>query len=251
MTALGLVLLMQLSPLPMQRPPRLSAVPFAVGEVLEYQGKFGFLSAGGATLSVLPSDTVRGIVSWKFSLTSGIKVNAGIFKFENSTTLLSWTGIDDFISRRFTKRLEENGKLRQEDFRIHPDSGFFRRNDDPPRPTSKAPLDDVAFIYFLRTTPLELKRTYSYDRYFRSEKNPVTVQVLKRQEMTMPDGTKVKCLVLHPVVDEANGMFSKTSDARLWLSDDARRIPVRIETTYNFGTVALVLKTVTLPHGAG
>lgn len=251
MITLGLAVLMQIAPIALQSPPRMSAVPFGVGEVLEYRGKFGFIPAGAATLSVLPSDTVRGVNSWKFSLTSGIRVNAGIFKFDNSTTLLSWTGIDDFVSRRFTKRLEENGRIRNEDFRIFPDSGYFRRNADAPKPTSKAPLDDVAFIYFLRTMPLELKKTYRFDRYFRSEKNPVTVEVLKREEMEMPDGTKVKCLVIHPVVDEPNGMFSKTSDARIWLTDDARRIPIRIETTYNFGTVALLLKSVTLPHGAG
>lgn len=250
MMLLGIALLLQLTPATLGQSSKLSA-PFAVGEVLEYQGKFGFLSAGNATLSVLPSDTVRGVASWKFSLTSGIKINVGIFKFENSTTLTSWTGLDDFISRRFTKRIEENGKLWQDDVRIHPDSGFFRRNADPTRPTSKEPLDDVAFIYFMRSTPLELKRTYKYDRYYRSDKNPVTVEVVKRDEMTMPDGTKVKCLVLHPIVDEANGMFSKTSNARLWLTDDARRIPVRIESTYNFGTVALVLRKITLPPGAG
>ncbi|MEP6590028.1 MAG: DUF3108 domain-containing protein [Gemmatimonadota bacterium] len=245
---LGLALMMQVISTP---PATMTAVPFAVGEVLEYRGKFGFLNAGSATLSVLPSETIRGAPSWKFALTSGIRVNAGLFKFENSTTITSWTGIEDFVSRRFTKRLEENGKVRNEDFLIYPDSGFFRRNADAPKPTSRAPLDDVAFIYFMRTTPLVVKRVYKYDRYFRSEKNPVTVEVLKREEMEMPDGTKVKCLVLHPVVDEPNGMFSKTSDARLWLTDDARRIPVRIETTYNFGTVALVLRSVTLPNGAG
>ncbi|MES2304197.1 MAG: DUF3108 domain-containing protein [Gemmatimonadota bacterium] len=250
MIALGLVMLMQVAPVALQTGPKMSAVPFGVGEVLEYKGKFGILSAGAATLSVLPNDTIRGVNSWKFSLTSGIKVNA-IWKFENSTTLVSWTGLDDFVSRRFTKRLEENGKIRNENFLIFPDSGYFRRNADAPKPTSKAPLDDVAFIYYLRTLPLELKRTYKYDRYFRSEKNPVTVEVLKREEMEMPDGTKVKCLVLHPVVDEPNGMFSKTSDARIWLTDDARRIPVRIETSYTFGTVSLILQKITLPHGTG
>lgn len=250
MITLGLIVLLQTTPVALQTTPRMSAVPFAVGEVLEYKGKWNFLSAGAATLSVLPSDTVLGVKSWKFSLTSGIKVNT-IFKFENSTTLMSWTGIDDFVSRRFTKRLEENGKVRNEDFRIFPDSGYFRRNADAPKPTSKAPLDDVAFIYFLRTMPLELKKVYKFDRYFRSEKNPVTVEVLKREMMEMPDGTKVRTLVLHPVVDEPNGMFSKTSDARIWLTDDARRIPVRIETSYTWGTVALELKKVTLPNGAG
>lgn len=251
MITFGLALLLQVTPVSLQTPAKMTAVPFGVGEVLEYRGKFGFIPAGTAMLSVLPSDTVRGVNSWKFSLTSGIRVNAGLFKFDNSTTLMSWTGIDDFVSRRFTKRLEENGKVRNEDFRIFPDSGFFRRNADAPKPTSKAPLDDVAFIYYLRTMPLEMKKVYKFDRYFRSEKNPVTVQVVKREEMELPDGTKVKCLVIHPVVDEPNGMFSKTSDARIWLTDDARRIPVRIETTYNFGTVALELKKITLPHGPG
>ncbi|MEO5797899.1 MAG: DUF3108 domain-containing protein [Gemmatimonadales bacterium] len=250
MIALGLTMLMQVAPVALQMGPKMSAVPFAVGEVLEYRGKWNFISAGAATLSVLPNDTIRGVNSWKFSLVSGIKVNA-IFKFDNSTTLTSWTGLDDFVSRRFTKRLEENGRIRNENFLIFPDSGYFRRNADAPKPTSKAPLDDVAFIYYLRTLPLELKRTYKYDRYFRSEKNPVTVEVLKREEMEMPDGSKVKCLVLHPVVDEPNGMFSKSSNARLWLTDDARRIPVRIESTYTFGTVSLILQKVTLPHGAG
>jgi hypothetical protein len=250
MMLLGIALLLQLTPATLEQPSKISA-PFAVGEVLEYQGKFGFLTAGSATLSVLPSDTVRGVPSWKFSLISGIKINVGIFKFENWTTLVSWTGLDDFMSRRFTKRMEENGKLHLEDYRIYPDSGFFRRNADPTKPTSKEPLDEIAFIYFMRSTPLELKRTYKYNRYYRSDVNPVTIEVVKRDEMTMPDGTKVKCLVLHPIVDEHNGMFSKTSNARLWLTDDARRIPVRIETTYNFGTVALVLKKITLPPGAG
>lgn len=251
MILLGIALLMQTTPVLARSTPRISAVPFAAGEVLEYRGKFGFIPAGSATLSVLPSDTVRGVDSWRFELTSGISVNTFLFKFSNSTTLQSWTGIEDFVSRRFTKRIEENGKVRNEEFRIFPDSGYFRRNADAPKPTSKAPIDDVAFIYYLRTLPLQVQKTYKFDRYFRSEKNPVTVQVVKREERELPDGTKVQCLVIHPVVDEPNGMFSKTSDARLWLTDDARRIPVRIESTYNFGTVALELKSITLPHGPG
>lgn len=67
----------------------------------------------------------------------------------------------------------------------------------------------------------------------------------------MPDGTKVPCLVLHPIVDEPNGMFSARSDARLWLTDDSRRIPVQIQSTYNFGTVKLVLQKVTHGNAAG
>jgi hypothetical protein len=91
--------------------------------------------------------------------------------------------------------------------------------------------------------------TYQFANYYRNDRNPVTVEVLKREMMEMPDGTKVPCLVLHPVVDEPNGMFSRRSEARLWLTDDARRIPVQIQSTYAFGEVRLVLKKVTPGSG--
>jgi len=37
-------------------------------------------------------------------------------------------------------------------------------------------------------------------------------------------------------------------DARVWLTDDAQRLPVQIESTYSFGTVKLVLSRITLGH---
>ena len=43
---------------------------------------------------------------------------------------------------------------------------------------------------------------------------------MKRERMELPDGSKVQCLVLHPVID-TKGMFSKRSDTRIWLTDDA------------------------------
>lgn len=217
-------------------------VPFSVGERLEYQGRFGILKVGTAVLTVENVVPERGVPSWHFTFTSGVAIPL----YKNSTTLASWTGVDDFISRRFTKAIDENGKSRRETFRIYPDSGFFRRNDNTEtKPTPKTPLDDVAFFYWIRTVPLEVGKSYRYENYFRAEKNPVIVKVEKRGEKEMPDGTKVKAVLLRPIVDEENGMFSKKSDAKLWLTDDARRIPLEIESTYVFGTVKLVLTKVT------
>jgi hypothetical protein len=84
------------------------------------------------------------------------------------------------------------------------------------------------------------------DRYFRKEKNPVTIEVVKREKMELPDGSKVPCLVLHPVID-TKGMFSKRSDTRIWLTDDARRLPVQIRSKFPFGTITLRLKEMVVP----
>jgi hypothetical protein len=73
--------------------------------------------------------------------------------------------------------------------------------------------------------------------------------VVKREKMELPDGSKVQCLVLHPVID-TKGMFSKRSDTRIWLTDDERRLPVQIRSKFPFGTITLRLKDMVVPGGA-
>ena len=65
--------------------------------------------------------------------------------------------------------------------------------------------------------------------------------------MELPDGNKVPCLVLHPIID-TKGLFSKRSETRIWITDDARRLPVQIRTKFPFGTITLRLKDMVLPE---
>ncbi|HPF62284.1 MAG: DUF3108 domain-containing protein [Gemmatimonadetes bacterium] len=223
------------------------APPFSVGEKLEYRGKLLFITAGTATLEVVGVEEVRGVPSWRFTFETEVSK----FGYSNRSVFTSWTGQPDWVSRKFVKDVTENDRNRHEEFLIHPDSGFYRRNNSPQtKPTSASPLDDVAFFYWIRTVPLEVGRTYQYSNYFRAEQNPVIVKVEKREEKEMPDGSKVRTLLLRPIVDEENGMFSKKSKAKLWLTDDARRIPVEIETNLLIGNLKLILTSVT-PGRAG
>ncbi len=98
----------------------------------------------------------------------------------------------------------------------------------------------------MRVTELEVGKKYTYNRYFRKDKNPVTIEVTKREKMELPDGREVNCLVLHPVID-TKGLFSKRSDTRIWLTDDARRLPVQIRSKFPFGTITLRMKEMVLP----
>lgn len=223
-------------------------LPFGVGERLEFRGKLGFFRTGSAVLEVSGVEQMRGHESWKFLFTTVVDVPL----YKNRTTFTSWTGIDDFISRQFVKDVTENGKDRLETFRIYPDSGFYRRNaNTETKTTPRVPLDDVAFFYWVRTIPLEVGRTYRFDRYFRDEFNPVVIKVEKRENKEMPDGTRVRTLLLRPIVNEDGGMFHESAKAKLWLTDDARRIPVEIQTDLRIGSLTLELQSYTPPRGGG
>jgi Protein of unknown function (DUF3108) len=223
--------------------PRAPDYPFAVGETLTYSAKLGLLTLGQGTLQVAAIDSLRGRETFRFRF----RLTGKTVFYSMDDVLESWVSTESFESHRFVQDFNENDKPKHRTYEIFPDSGFFREvGRDTTYATPDDPLDDAAFFYFVRITPLEVGKTYSFDRYFRKNKNPVTIQVVKREKMELPDGTEVPCLVLHPVID-TKGMFSKRSDTRLWLTDDVRRLPVQIRSKFNFGTVTLRLKEMVVP----
>jgi hypothetical protein len=206
------------------------------------------LTLGSGTLEVAGMDTVRGVETFRLRF----RLQGKTMFYSLDDALESWIGSSDLTSRRFVQNFVENDRTTQRHYEIYPDSGFYReeggKNTDP-QPTPAQPLDDAAFFYFVRVTPLEVGKTYRFDRYFRKDVNPVTIEVVKRESMELPDGAKVPCLVLHPTID-TKGLFSKRSETRIWLTDDARRLPVQIRTKFPFGTITLRLKEMVLPGTA-
>lgn len=226
-------------------PPGAAAYPFAVGERFDYSAKLGMLSVGSASIQVASIDTVRGQPAFVFLFS----LNASALMFKISSSLESWTSVQGFRSLRFKQDSHENSKQYLREYEIFGDSGYYRqRQATATTPTSAEPLDDASFLYFVRTTPLEVGKNYRFERHFKPELNPILIRVLKREMIELPDGTKAQCLVLNPVVGDK--MFSERADARLWITDDARRIPVQIRTT-QYGTITLRLQKITPAPSGG
>ena len=223
-----------------------SPYPFGVGERFDYTAKFGMLSVGKASVQVAAIDTIRGQPAFLFRFS--LDGSALMFKIQSS--LESWTSVQDFRSLRFRQDSRENSRRYLRDYEIFGDSGYYRQREATKNePTSAEPLDDASFLYFVRTTPLEVGKTYRFERHFKPEFNPIVITVLKREMFELPDGTEVACLVLNPVVGDK--MFSKRAEARLWITDDARRIPVQIRSRLDFGQITLRLEKMTsAPRGS-
>ena len=217
--------------------------PFEVGETLTYSAKLGLLTLGSGTLQVAGLDSVRGVETFRFRF----RLQGGTVFYSLDDVLESYVATDGFESHRFVQDFMENDKPKHRSFEIFPDSGFYRESGkDTTFASPEDPLDDAAFFYFIRITPLEVGKKYVFDRYFKKEKNPGVIDVVKRERMELPDGSKVQCLVLHPLI-ETKGLFSKRSDTRVWLTDDERRLPVQIRTKFPFGTITLRLKEMVVP----
>ena len=221
-----------------------SAVPFPMGEKLTYGAKYGIFSVGTAVMEVMGIDTVRGVEAVHMQF----RISGGALWYHLDQTIESWVGRHDFQSRRFRSVQDERDRHRERTYEIYPDSGFYREvGRDTTFATVAQPLDDAAFLYWIRTVPLEIGKRYEYARYFRPDRNPVIIEVLRRERVGVA-GKKWNAIVVRPKIPQGRGIFAEKSETRIWLSDDARRIVLAIQSNFSFGQVTLKLKELSVPE---
>jgi hypothetical protein len=100
-------------------------------------------------------------------------------------------------------------------------------------------------VQFVRTVPLEVGRRYVFDQYYKPDRNPVTVDVLRRERVSVPAGT-FDAVVIRPSF-RTKGIFAQSGGTEVWLSDDARRVVLRMKTHLPFGAITLALTEYTPP----
>jgi hypothetical protein len=206
------------------------AYPFAVGERLQYEAKLGMLPIGSAVIAVNPMTREGGREAFVFAATGeghplGIRVGA---------ELTSYVVAKGFNSLRFHRRVFQGSNVDESQFQIVPDSSRYREVGYPGDWAAPPnPLDELAFLYYLRTAPLKVGQTYSIPRYFKTGYNPVQVRVSGRDTETLPGGRSAPVLNLE--------ISSRSLRMSVTLTDDARRLPVRMELPLPFGRVTLEL----------
>lgn len=218
--------------------------PLLVGERMEYDVRFGPLKVGNGHMEVVAIESVRGHDAWH----TAFWVQGGTFFYKVNDVYESWIDTASFSSLKFVQRLEEGTSDRERRYDIYPDRDvYFEMHKDPPREHQSAPqpLDDGSFLYFLRTIPLEVGQTYDFNRYFRPDRNPVRIKVLRKERITVPAGT-FDAIVIQPVI-KTTGIFSENGQALIWLSDDDRKIMLQLKSKLSFGSLNLYLKSYFIP----
>lgn len=219
---------------------RRAKVPFGVGERMEFEVRFGRLKVGNAHMEVVALENLRGRTAWH----TAFWVQGGNFLYRVNDVYESWIDAETLSSLRFVQELEEGGKNTTRKFEIYPERSIFiqtNKKEWKEEPSVSNPLDDGSFLYFIRTIPLEVGKTYDFNRYFRPDRNPVRIKVLRKERVRVPAGT-FNAIVIQPVI-KTKGIFSENGHAEIWLSDDDRHIMLQLKSRLSFGSLNLYLKS--------
>jgi hypothetical protein len=200
-------------------------LPFGPGDQCVYRGS-GMLGRIGTGVMAVDAEQVdgRSVYLLRFDFRGRI----GPMTVEDHTR--SWFDPADMASLRYTKRERTPVSSRTQDVRMDRASRRWTAADNTSGSmVTNSPLDELSFLYFIRTLSLEDGASYSLTRHFEAGRNPVTVTVIGRGPIRVPAGQFTAIEVIMRVKDPAR--YGGEGVIQLHLTDDARKVPLRIESS--------------------
>jgi hypothetical protein len=95
--------------------------------------------------------------------------------------------------------------------------------------------DILSSLYYVRSQPLEPGSSVVLDVNTK-ENWPLVVRVVRRETVRTPAGT-FKTVLVEPGIREEGIFIQKGKNLQIWLTDDARRVPVLMKVEVFFGHV--------------
>ena len=199
-------------------------LPFFAGERLTYRVRVSrFGGSGKGEMTVEGPIYLRGTAT--YVLRSNVQTRVGPVKAVNRSE--SWLDVVRMATLRFRKHERSIVSNAAESVELFPERRVWQAADGRAGESgTDTPLDELSFIYFLRTIPLAPDSAYRYDRHFDPARNPTIVRVLGREKVKTQAGTFTTLLVEMRVKDPAR--YRREGVIRINMTDDHCRLPVRI-----------------------
>jgi len=226
-----------------------AAHPF-VGETLDYEISWGFISAGKARMLARETgnENELEIISraWNHSFFKMLTVD---------DTVKSTVTADSLMPKVFNQRIKEGSYIRNAltIYNFKAKKAYIK--DTAYKGTElKHGLDTVITLdgnercilsafYLARTFKMEPGDTVYFNAIGGKKKYPLKVICHRREEIKTAFGKK-KCLVVEPVI-LGDGLFKAKGKLTIWLTDDEERLPVVMKSEIAIGSIKATLIGVT------
>lgn len=206
------------------RPEAADALPFAPGERLTFEGHVHTGVKGGGAMWVEGPVELRGTMTWL--LHSDMEGRVGPLRATDRTA--SWLDPVRMTALRYTSH--ERHIVSRHDDAVDIFAGEKRwsaENGAQGEMAVSAPLDELSFLYYLRTLPLAAGTTTTVARHFDVERNPTVLRVVGREEIEVGAG-RFRAIVVEMRVRDAR-RYRGEGTITIHLSDDSCRLILRLE----------------------
>ena len=215
-----------------------SALPFGPGESLRFSIEYGPVKAGTATLEVHSMRSHKGRPSYHFvSTAASAPFFDKVYKVRDRIDAL--VDAERFVSWQYRKVQREGAHSAEHNVQYDHAGRRAKYKDGVIVPIPEDAIDMLGAFYRTRLEDLEPGRSIYLPHHSDKKTFYLEVKVLRRERTEVPAGTFM-CLVVEPQVGEA-GPFRGQGRMSIWLTDDERKMPVRMESRVPVGSIAAVL----------
>lgn len=214
---------------------------FTVGEKLLFNVNFGIITAGYAEMSIPKFDTVLGNTTYKvqFNVRSTPTFDFFFEVRDRYETYLDSAGIFPW---RFEQHIKE-GTFKKDYTAVFDQKNHKAKTDEAEFDIPEYVHDIMSAFYYARTidySKFKIGQRVHLQNFFKGKTNPLDIKYLGKQKINVDAGT-FNCIIVEPMVKEG-GLFKSEGRILIWLSDDERKIPVKVNTKVIIGSIDAELK---------
>ena len=231
--------------------------PIKAGETLTYEGKYSKLILRGMDVADL-SFTVENVPGSDDYLVKSEARSKGslikLFGFKFYQDIQSTIDGENFAVVKTVKHDEQGDRVRDSEAVFDYQNNKVTYVETDPNDMARAPRhvasqiesqtqDIVTGIYMIRRLPLAVGKTFelSVSDSGLVYKIPVRVTARERQKSVLG---KTWCFRIEPEVFGKDRLIEKDGNMIIWITDDARRIPVRSQINIDIGKIEVKLRQV-------
>lgn len=233
--------------------PQNEPLPFGPGERVAFRITYAHALAGRAWVSVLPGDAAGEPVLRFVAEAKSQGFFAWLFRFRvEDRTVATWDTRSG-CSLAIEKRLREGKAVRDQSVKFDREQGVALVADPKIKETrfdvGPCALDVLSAFFVTRVRGVSDGVDLALPVFDNGKRYRLGVRFLGRErlDLPMPLGPRVATVVVEPQLLEGTGLFVKEGRLKIWLTDDARRIPVRMRSKVPVGSVSADLESYTPP----
>lgn len=233
-----------------------SKTPYVIGETFNYEVKYNKAILRGLAVADIVFTIERAADGENFLVKSDAKTKGSLAKLFRQNYLQE---IESTVNAK-TFDIMESFKLDVQNERIRESKAVFdyekkqvtyvevdpKDANRPPRKVASqieaGTHDFVSGLFYLRTLPLEVGKTFELTVSDSGLVYKIPVRVTKREQQKTALG-KVWCFRVEPEVFGKNRLIEQEGNMIIWITDDARRVPVRSQINAKIGKVEVKLKS--------
>lgn len=224
---------------------------FQTGEHSVFDITYFGATAGQLVLETLPPKMVAGRSTFHFRATAASTSVFSLF-YRLNDVAETFVDTEGLFSHKYSVKIDESRQTRdvlelydQSKRKAYYWSKWKKQDHDLQKDESVIDLapytqDGLSAFYYVRTLPLDPGGVYEFQVANNGKLRTVRITVVRREKLNTKIG-EIPAIVIKPEV-VLDGVLSSYGDSFMWISDDARRIMLKIDAKIKVGSVVGYLR---------